>query len=273
MADWFQVVLLALIQGLSEFLPISSSAHLVLPAQLMGWPDQGLLFDVAVHIGTLLAVLAYYRHDLLAVAGDLVPRLRSQRWQPGELGRLALATAPAVAAGLLFGDLIESHLRGVGVIAFTTIVFGLLLGVAARKPGAHDTSDSTPEPVTLRDAVLIGVAQMLALVPGVSRSGVTITAALLLGYRAGTAARFSFLLSVPLIAGAMLFLVLDIRDSGLGAVTPPQVVVAMAIAGISAYLTIAAFISLLGRIGLMPFVIYRLVLGAVLVALVVFEGV
>lgn len=267
MADWFQVVLLALIQGFSEFLPISSSAHLVLPAQLMGWPDQGLLFDVAVHIGTLLAVLVYYRRDLLAVAGDLFPGLRGERWQAGELWRLAVATLPAVGTGLLLGDVIESQLRSVGVIAVTTILFGLLLGVAARRPGARDPHPEATEPVSLRDALLIGVAQTLALVPGVSRSGVTITAALLLGYRAGTSARFSFLLSVPLIAGAMLFIVLDISEADFGAVTPMKVLVAMAISGTSAYLTIAAFIGLLGRIGLMPFVVYRLLLGAVLVAI------
>lgn len=267
MVDWFQTLVLALIQGLSEFLPISSSAHLVLPSQVFGWPDQGLMFDVAVHAGTLIAVVIYYWRDLLAVAGDIIPALRSDKWHPNELWYLGIATVPAVIAGFLFSDLIETNFRGMGVIATTTLLFGGLLGFAAWRNNHHE--EGVIQRVSLKGAVVIGVAQVLALIPGTSRSGITITAGLLLGYNAQTSARFSFLLSVPVIAGAMLFMVLDAVELGTGAVSLSHILVAMAVSCISAYSTIALFIKLLGKIGMMPFVVYRLFLGVALLALMV----
>ena len=272
MADWLHVVFLALVQGLSEFLPISSSAHLVLPSQVLGWPDQGLLFDVAVHMGTLTAVVAYYWRDLLAVGGDILPSLRTARHQPGELLCLIVATLPAVLAGLLLGSFIEAHFRGLEVIAATTLVFGVLLGLAVYRQRVNrrviSEHDYEPQAVSLFHALLIGLAQMLALVPGVSRSGVTITAGMFLGYQPATAARFSFLMSVPIIAGAMLFMLLKVGEQGLGVVSLTQVCAAVFIAALSAYTTIALFIKLLDRVGLMPFVWYRLVLGLALLLLI-----
>ena len=267
MTDWLQIIVLALIQGLSEFLPISSSAHLVLPSQLLGWPDQGLMFDVAVHVGTLVAVLVYFWRDLIVLLGDIYPAMRSERAHPGELWRLAAATLPAVIAGLLLSDFIESHLRGLPVIAATTIVFGVLLGWSTRfahyaQPGEAESA------IGWGDAIIIGFAQMLALIPGVSRSGVTITAGLFLGHSPAASARFSFLLSVPIILGAMLFMGLDLL-SGEGARVPvTQILAAMVLSGLSAYATIALFLGLLARVGLMPFVWYRLGLGAVLIAVI-----
>ncbi len=270
MADWFQVILLALIQGLSEFLPVSSSAHLVLPAQVFGWVDQGLRFDVAVHMGTLIAVAAYFWRDLLSLLGDVYPPARSLGGQPGELWRLAVATLPAVTAGILFSDAIEANLRGIPVIAATTIIFGLLLAVAAWK-GARQ-SPSAEEHVSWVHALMIGCAQAIALIPGVSRSGVTITAAVLLGYSAKTAARFSFLMSVPIILGAMLFMSIDLLSDVDSPVSPLQVLVAMLVSGLSAYTTIALFLRLLDRIGLMPFVWYRMALGLSLIVIIVTQG-
>ncbi len=267
-ASWLQTLLLALIQGLSEFLPISSSAHLVLPSQLLGWPDQGLLFDVAVHVGTLAAVMVYFRRDLWVLVGDIYPPLAQHKAPRGELWRLGVATVPAVVAGLLFSDTIEQQFRGLEVIAATTIVFGLLLGWSSRQ-GKEQPVDAT-ERVTWLGALVIGAAQMLALIPGVSRSGVTITAALFLGYSSATAARFSFLMSMPIIAGAMLFLGLDALAEGFTRVPVAQMLAAMVVSAVSAYATIAVFISLLGRIGMMPFVWYRLALGFVLVLVIMF---
>ena len=266
MYDWWQLVLLALIQGLSEFLPISSSAHLVLPAQLFGWADQGLPFDVAVHMGTLIAVLAYFRQDLRELLAGLIPGRDQEQPADAELWKFAVATIPTVVAGVVFNDLIANELRGLGIIAATTLLFGLLLGAAAWQSRARVSNGI--QPISWRDAALIGCAQALALVPGVSRSGVTITAALMLGYNAITAARFSFLLSIPIILGAMAFMSAAWLAGESQTVPLLQLLVAMVMAGVSAYATIALFLGLLDRIGLMPFVIYRLVLGAALVLVI-----
>lgn len=270
MSEWLQALWLALIQGVSEFLPISSSAHLILPSQLLGWPDQGLAFDIAVHTGTLLAVLIYFRRDLWVLACQLVPALGSGGTDRHEVWKLGLATVPAVLAGVLLGDLIESHLRGLGVIATTTLLFGLLLAWVSR--GGLDHSDREPEHVHWRDALLIGLAQTLALVPGTSRSGITITAALMLGYHPGTAARFSFLMSIPVIAGAMLFMLLDARvftDGGLG-IWPTMG--AAAVSFVSAWATIALFLRLIAAVGLMPFAVYRVLLALLLFAVLLTRG-
>jgi undecaprenyl-diphosphatase len=258
--DWTQTIVLALIQGLSEFLPISSSAHLVLPAQLFAWNDQGLLFDVFVHGGTLIAVMIYFRADLITLLRSLRSDPASQRGHDNELWLLAAATLPTVVVGLLFHEVISGGLRGLPVIAFTTLFFGILMGSAE--------ADSNLRAISWRDACLIGLAQSMALVPGVSRSGITITAALMLGYNPATAARFSFLLSVPVILMAMIYMGFTWFSGE--AVSPPlaQLVTAMLIAGISAYATIAVFLGILDRAGLMPFVVYRLVLGCGLVVVI-----
>lgn len=262
MLDWIQLVILALIQGLSEFLPISSSAHLVLPGQLLGWRDQGLLFDVAVHGGTLGAVLLYFRADIVQLIYGLFPsRMTGSLWD-AEIWKFAVATLPVVIAGLLLSDLIEFQLRGLAVIATTTLFFGLLLGWAAWKCGGIQSGEL--QQVTWRDAILIGLFQVMALVPGVSRSGITLTAAMLLGYNSATAARFSFLLSIPVILGAITFMSAEWLGGAIPSVPASQLLLAMFVSGVSAYATIAIFLELLQRVGLMPFVVYRLILGAAL---------
>lgn len=256
--EWLQLLLLALIQGLTEFLPISSSAHLILPAQLLGWQDQGLAFDIAVHVGTLLAVITYYRRYLLGMGVGVVTGVRRGTLNT-EL-RLALlllwATLPAVAAGWWFQGLIAGEARSVALIAATTLLFGALLWVADVR-GARDL---TLPAIGLGMATVIGLAQALALVPGVSRSGITITAALLLGLKREDAANFSFLLSIPVIAGAVLLMLLDQQQIS----TPysmVQLFSATALSALVAYLTITFFIRLLQRFGMLPFVLYRLLLG------------
>jgi len=255
--DWVQVVALALIQGITEFLPVSSSAHLILPAQIWGWVDQGLLFDVAVHAGTLCAVLWYFRDTVTTLAKSILPGGPSDQ---SELRALVVATVPVVLAGLLFKDVIATDARAVNVIVVTTLLFGVLLGVADRlsRRGAGRTG-----PVSLGDALLIGLAQMFALIPGTSRSGVTITAALFLGYHPAAAARFSFLLSVPVIGGAVV-LMLATMGSGESSLSGGAALTAFGLSAMFAYATIKAFMYWVGRIGLMPFVLYRLALGLVL---------
>lgn len=276
MIETWQALLLALLQGLTEFLPISSSAHLVFPSLLLGWPDQGLAFDVAVHVGTLLAVVLYYRRDLLAMAdGCLRAAARRRANDDARLVLwLALATLPAVVVGFLGKDLIENHLRSLPVIATTTLVFGLLLGLAEwrarRASAAADSAGaggrggaSSWRPLSLGVALAVGLAQALAPVPGVSRSGITLTAGLLLGLSRQAAARLSFLLSIPVIAGAGLLKVLDLIEAG-DAVNWGQLALASLTAGLVAYACIAAFLRLLDRVGLMPFVWYRVVLAGLL---------
>jgi len=259
--DWLQVIVLAIVQGLTEFLPISSSAHLVIPSLLLDWPDQGLAFDVAVHVGTLCAVLLYYREDLLRMA---------QAWFSSLFGGatsddsrlvwyLGLATIPAGLVGLGAGNFIEANLRTLPVIASTTLLFGIILGIADRRKPAG----SVPRSIGLAIALAIGLAQAFAPVPGVSRSGVTISAALLLGVDRQTAAKFSFLLSIPIIFSAGALLTVDLVQQS-ASVNWPMLAAGAVLSAVTAYLCIAVFIRTLDRIGLMPFVYYRIALAAVL---------
>ncbi|MBB3168488.1 undecaprenyl-diphosphate phosphatase [Simiduia aestuariiviva] len=260
--DWLQVLLLALIQGLTEFLPISSSAHLILPQALLGWPDQGLAFDVAVHFGSLLAVVTYFRRDLLVLAGDWFLSIGGRRSHNSDLvWMLAAATLPAGIAGFLGKDYIEMHLRSAWVIAWATIVFGLLLGFADRRGGGSNTLLQ----MTLSCAVIIGFAQVLALIPGTSRSGITMTAALLLGFSRVDAARFSFLLSIPIIAASAAYLSYQLIS--VPEVDWPVLGVGFVLSALSAYACIHFFMQLISRIGMMPFVWYRLILGTLLLVL------
>lgn len=257
----FQTIILAIIQGLTEFLPISSSAHLILVPLLTGWPDQGLAFDVAVHLGTLLAVLMYFRRELESIISDWIASL-IQRQAVGDstlVWGIAVATVPAALAGLLFKDLIELHLRSALVIAATTTIFGLLLWLA----DAGKKSDRNEHQLGWSDFLIIGAAQALALIPGTSRSGITITAGLMLGLSTTAAARFSFLLSIPIImlAGGYnaLGLVLS-RDP----VDWSSLLAGTVVSALSAFLCIHYFLKLLNAVGMLPFVAYRLVLGVIL---------
>lgn len=263
MIEWWQGLILALVQGLTEFLPISSSAHLLLPSLLLGWPDQGLAFDVAVHFGTLLAVVTYFRRDLwdltLGTLGAI--SAREMNGTSREVLYLALGTAPAVVVGFLLNDHMDA-LRTVPVLATTTIVFGLLLGYADRRVAAQPRADVGG----LGNALLIGCAQAIAPIPGTSRSGITITAGLLLGLSREAAARFSFLLSIPIISGAALLKLLELL-SGDVAVDLRILLLATGVAALSAYACIALFLRLIERVGMMPFVVYRLALGGIICAL------
>jgi undecaprenyl-diphosphatase len=266
MIDLYQAVILALVQGLTEFLPVSSSAHLVIPSLVLGWPDQGLAFDVAVHVGTLLAVLLYYREDLVRMANHWARTLGGGPASDDSrmVWYLGLATIPAGLAGIIGGDFIEGNLRTLPVIATTTLLFGVLLGVADRR--SSSVANTGGRSLGLSIALLVGLAQALALIPGVSRSGVTMTAALMLGMNRQASARFSFLLSIPIIASAGLLKVWELVSSA-PAVDWLSLGVGVIVSGLSAYLCIAAFLRLLDKVGFMPFVYYRIGLAAILYVL------
>jgi undecaprenyl-diphosphatase len=258
--DVIRITFLALIQGVTEFLPISSSAHLILPSALLGWEDQGLAFDVAVHLGTLSAVVLYFYRDILAIASGCLRHLfRQQASAEGLLGfYLIIATVPVIVAGFLAKDFVDSTLRSPAVIASTTILFGLLLFWSDRySSGQRQLGD-----LNWKTAMIIGLAQVLALVPGTSRSGITMTAALFCHQDRASASRFSFLLSIPVIAGAALLLVLDLLEAP--EVNWSELVYGMVLAGGVAFACIHFFLKTISQLGFLPFVGYRLLLGAVL---------
>lgn len=266
--DFWQTTILAFIQGLTEFLPISSSAHLILPSAVLGWPDQGLVFDVAVHLGTLLAVLLYFRQDvvrlLLSWCGSLPSLGRNESFdQDARLAwMLVLATLPVLLTGALFEDQIHHYLRNSPVIATTTIGFGLLLWWADhRSTGSVDIYG-----IGWRIALFIGLMQVLALVPGTSRSGITITAALLCQVDRVGASRFAFLLSIPVIAGAALLMLMELLDSA--NVAWGRLLYATLVSGVMALACIHYFLKFITTLGFLPFVIYRLLLGLTLFGLV-----
>jgi undecaprenyl-diphosphatase len=263
--DSLQIVVLAIVQGITEFLPISSSGHLILVPYLTNWPDQGLDFDLAVHVGTLTAIVVYFRHTLFAMARDW-GRSVVQRREVGE-SRLAWAvlfgTIPAGLVGLLFRHDIETTLRSPLVVACTTIGYAVLLFVADRL-GKQERDERS---VGWLDVVVIGCAQALALVPGTSRSGVTITAGLFRNLSREAAARFSFLLAVPVMTAAGLAEVASYAENSVPLDTRAMVL-GLVISALTGLACIHYFLKWLTRYGVLPYVIYRLVLGAALLFLV-----
>ena len=260
-----QLILVALVQGLTEYLPISSTAHLILMPRLFGWPDQGLAVDVAANTGTLVAVIAYFRKDLAVYVRALF-----QGGEAGESGArrmiplLALASLPVLVAGIAAGDWIAGDARSPGVIAWATIGFGLLLGVADR----WGAQERRLEQVNWRNALVFGLAQATALIPGASRAGVVISAGRLLGFDRESSARFAFLLAIP----AGIFVAgkdgLDLMSGVVPLSQLPALVLVAALSAVVGYVVIGFLLGWVRRRSLQVFVGYRLALGAVL--LVVF---
>lgn len=249
---------MALVQGLTEFLPISSSAHLVLTSRWLGWEDQGLAFDMAVHAGSLVAICAVVRRELGAMARALARPLRRSPDRRLAL-QLVVATLPVAAVGLVAADRVDEALREVWVIALTSILFGLLLGWADRLAGRF--------PGGLLDIswgaiVLIGLAQALAVVPGTSRSGVTMTVALALGLSRPIAARLSFLLAVPVMGLVAVHSAVDLVVRPPGSPDPRLVVLGFAVSALTAYAAARWLLAWLARSDMRPFVVYRVILGA-----------
>jgi undecaprenyl-diphosphatase len=267
-----QALVLAVVQGVTEFLPISSSGHLILVPYFLKWPDQGLAFDIATHVGTLLAILVYFRRDVRdLVVGFFTgqPRSSDGDYVPRHLAlMIVLATIPAGIAGLLFKDMIETQARSALLVAGTTLFYGLLLGVADRLGKREHPLGG----IGWREALIIGLAQALALVPGTSRSGITITAALLLGLARPAAARFSFLLGIPIFTLAAAKQGLDLLESGMTRAEMVPMLIGLAASAVVGYAVIAWLLSWLRNRSLTVFVVYRLILGAVILATVFLRG-
>ncbi|MDP2698866.1 undecaprenyl-diphosphate phosphatase [Thalassospira sp.] len=252
------IILLAVIQGITEFLPISSSGHLVLVPAITGEADQGLLLDVAVHVGTLLAVFVYFWRDVFAMIGGFF-RLFSGRMTPS--ARMALhiilATIPVVAVGFyLKVSGIEEQLRSVELIAWMTLIFGIVLWIADR----IGMTINRLEHMRWGGALFIGLAQVLALIPGVSRSGITMTAARLMGYERADAAQFSMLMSIPVIIGAGLLAGIDLYRADDMALTQ-DALLAGGLSFLTALMAIAMLMSWLKKSTFAPFALYRVLLG------------
>ena len=252
--DTLQLILLSVVQGLTEFLPVSSSAHLVLLSEFLGEEDQGIIFDVGVHFGTLMAALVYFRSDLK----KMIINLGSHKFLSKEnnlTANLIIAVIPILLLGFLLRDFVNLNLRNSEVIAYATIIFGILLYTAQVRKGKENLDS-----VSLKQALIIGLFQCLALIPGTSRSGITFTAGLFLGLSATAASRFSFLLAIPTIGAIALAELIrvsfiDITENG------TELSVALIISFLVAYISIDMFLKLIDRIGFTPFVIYRLLLG------------
>ncbi|MBA3582819.1 MAG: undecaprenyl-diphosphate phosphatase [Gammaproteobacteria bacterium] len=259
--NMWHVIVLALVQGFTELLPISSSAHLILVPSFLGWPDQGLEFDLALHTGTLFAVLTYFRQDVSNMLFTWLRHWSEPKAHPNAylMWVVLLATIPAGIAGLVGKDWVETHLRSEWIIACTSLGYGLLLGIAYSWGKKHTTITAATE-ITLTVGLIIGFAQVLALVPGTSRSGITMTAALFCGVAPILAARFSFLLSIPLITASSLLLIKDLLVSPLP-IDWLALLVGCIVSALSAFVCIHWFLQLLTRIGMWPFAIYRVLLG------------
>lgn len=262
--DLLHAALLALVQGLTEFLPVSSQAHLVLYSLVTGQTYQGIDFDVILHFGSLVAVIAYFRAELITMTQDWLSTFKgNSTTRDSKLAWLIiLGTLPAGVLGVLLKDWAELALRSPVVMAMALIGFGLLLGFADwRFRGGRDEYD-----LTVKDALIIGFAQAIALIPGTSRSGITITAGLFLGMSREATTRFSFLLSIPIIAAAGMLSLIDVLQSDSNA-SVNTLIVGFTVSALSTYISIHYFLAFIRRIGMQPFVAYRVILGALLLLL------
>ena len=263
MSDTVLSFVLAVIQGLTEFLPISSSAHLLLPSLLFGLNDLGLSFDIAVHVGTLIAVIYYFRKEIALMLKSFFLSDKNLLPHRNLAISLIVATIPIVIVGLFVKDLIEQRIFNVEHIAIANIIFaGILLFAYLKRKDIKNLYS-----VTLYSALFIGVFQSLALFPGASRSGTAITAALLLGFNLKDASKFSFMLSIPTIFGALVLLIIEMQST-LEAFNFMNLIIGFFISMIIAFLTIKLFLNFVERIGMIPFVIYRIILGVFLIILI-----
>jgi undecaprenyl-diphosphatase len=265
--DFFRAVVLGLIQGLTEFLPISSSAHLAIFPKFFGWDDPGAAFTAVIQIGTELAVVLYFWRDIITIAGGWLRGLFSAdarealEWRMGWF--VIIGSVPIVVLGVLFQDTIKHQFRHVVLIAIALIVFGVILGFAER----WGLKNRPIEKLTMRDAVLFGLAQACALFPGVSRSGGTISMGLLLGYDRKAATRYAFLLAIPAVLGAGIYNLKDIPDQANAYGTGPTIV-ATVVSFVVGLAVIRWLLNYVSTRSYTPFVIYRIGLGVLVLVLV-----
>ena len=264
MNDIFLSIALALIQGLTEFLPVSSSAHLLFPSLLFGANDLGLSFDIATHGGTLFAVLVYFRLDIKKMFLSINPFFNNHDVQSRQLFTyLIVATFPIIIFGLIGSDYIANRSFGVTNIAWANLIFATVLFLAYR----YSSQSKTILQLSIFTVLFIGLFQVFALIPGASRSGTAMTAALLIGLNLKEASRFAFLLSIPTILGALIFLLIDSYNS-FEAINLSSLFIGFSISAIFAFFTIKFFLAFIDKIGMYPFVLYRLVLGLCLLLIV-----
>jgi undecaprenyl-diphosphatase len=258
--SYAHAVVLGLVQGLTEFLPVSSSGHLILVPRVFGWPDQGLAVDAALHLGTLAALVAYFRGELIGLlAGTLSRRL---------IVILGLATVPAGLAGVAFGDVIEAHVRAPILVAAATAFWGGVMWAADRRAVAPTHGPGDPiERVGWTQGIAVGVAQALALIPGTSRSGITITTGLFAGLDRPTAARYAFLLGIPITAAAGLLKALQLLKTGLPPGETGPLLVAIAVSFASGWFAVWFLVRYLKHRSLLPFVLYRFALAVAVAAI------
>ena len=261
--DIIQTIILAIIQGLTEFLPISSSAHLILVSDLLDWSDQGIAFDVALHLGTLLAVLYYFKAEI----SDMVKAKHFTSMDNAinsQLGIIVISTLPIVLVGGLFNDFVTENLRTSMVIALASIFFGIILYLA----DTNQQQRSQVVNLSLKLGLIIGLFQVLALIPGTSRSGITIAAGLFLGLSRVEASRFSFLLAIPVIIAASVLQSYELFTNDQININYMNFILGIAISSFVAFLTIQWFLELVSRIGMLPFVIYRVLLGLIIILII-----
>ncbi|WP_243370292.1 undecaprenyl-diphosphate phosphatase [Geotalea sp. SG265] len=261
---------LGIVQGLTEILPISSSAHLILIPDFLRWPESGITFDVALHLGTFIALALYFRTDIMELIGDFFTGMSNWKHQPTSRRLpfyIIAGTVPAAIVGKLYETPIEELFRkSPTIISLFLIVFGLLLAFADTKGDKRWKMDS----ITLKSALIIGIAQCLALIPGVSRSGITITAALLLGFNREAAARFSFLLSLPIVAGAAVLKVGKLFITGIAPSEVGPLLIGIVTSAVFGYISVAFLLKMIQRSSLYPFVWYRLAAGCLSLVLIYF---
>lgn len=259
----FQIAILSLVQGISEFLPISSSGHLVLVPWFAGWKDQGLMMDVGVHVGTLGAVMVYLREEIRQMTVGAIRTAKGRGMNDGTrlLLYICIGTIPVVIAGYVVNEYYANAFRSVMVIGWTTLGFGILLWITDK----FGLTLRRIEHLKIFDVIVIGVAQTLALIPGTSRSGITMTAGRLLGMERTDAARFSMTLSIPAIMGAGTLKGLELYQSGDGDLTA-SILIAAGLSFVAAFGAIFLMMAWLRRATFTPFVIYRVLLGGLLLA-------
>lgn len=265
--DFLQILTLSIVQGFSEFLPISSSAHLILVREFFGWSsDNSLIFDVALHVGTLIAIIIYFKNSIFSLITDFCNSIiRRKIVGSSNIGwAVVFGTIPVGLVGLFLGDYLETYSRSSLVIGSTTVIFGILLYIANK----FGTESLSLDNITIKLAIIIGIAQAIALIPGVSRSGITMTAALFLGFSRPSSAEFSFLLSIPVIILAGL-----LESTHINKIEHTinfnwsDIFLGIFLSAISAYVCVKLFMAIISRISMLPFVFYRLLLGGILLFL------
>ncbi|WP_017931442.1 undecaprenyl-diphosphate phosphatase [Robiginitomaculum antarcticum] len=270
--DFWHLVLLALIQGLTEFLPVSSSAHLILPAKVMGWPDQGPLIDLMAHLGSLGAVMLYFRRDVGDIVVGALGRINLAKPDAAQRQlalNIAVATPPVLIAGFAMNAVgLDEAVRSPLIIALTMAGFGIVLWLA----DIWGKSEKTADQMTIKTAAFLGLSQVLALIPGTSRSGITMTAARALGFTRPEAARFSMLMAIPVILAGGLYALFRLVTNGENAASLSDGLWVVGLSFIAAYAAIAVFMKLIAKISFLPFMIYRVALGAILLFWIVSGG-